>query len=197
MPSDHPILVHTCCGPCLSHLLKPLRARSAPFTAFFYNPNIHPLLEFRRRLKAVQVLADCEKVPVDVDAEYGLEVFLDAVGEHRRVPDRCRMCYQLRLDATAARAAERGYPAFTTTLLVSPQQRRDLICSLGHEAGERHGVTFDDTDWRPYYEAGQQVARQRQLYRQQYCGCIFSERDRYVNTTKHLYQPTEPARIPG
>jgi predicted adenine nucleotide alpha hydrolase (AANH) superfamily ATPase len=197
MPSDPPILVHACCGPCLSALLEPLCARRGEFTAFFHNPNIHPLLEFRRRLKAVQLLAECEGFPLEVEPEYGLEAFLDAVGPQRQAPNRCRVCYQLRLDATARRAAESGIPAFTTTLLVSPQQARDLICTLGREAAAQHGVRFDDTDWRPYHEAGQELARRRQLYRQQYCGCIFSEHDRYVNTVTHLYTPAGPAKDLG
>jgi predicted adenine nucleotide alpha hydrolase (AANH) superfamily ATPase len=158
------------------------------FTAFFHNPNIHPLLEFRRRLKAVQVLAEQERFALVACDEYGLETFLDALGPQRSAPERCRICYKLRLDATAGHAARGGFPVFTSTLLVSPQQDREAICQLGHDAAERHGVAFDDTDHRARHKLGLEFARRRQLYRQQYCGCIFSEYDRYRDTTRHLYR---------
>jgi hypothetical protein len=167
------------------------------FTAFFDNPNVHPLLEYRRRLKAVQVLAERERFPLVADAGYGLETFLDAVGADRARPGRCRACYALRLDATARYAAEHGFRGFTTTLLASPQQDHEAICELGHAAAGRHGVAFDDTDCRPFYEQGMEQARRLQLYRQQYCGCIFSEHDRYRDTTEHLHPPSRGRRSPG
>ena len=190
MASD-PLLVHTCCAACLCALLGELRARTQPFTAFFYNPNIHPFIEFRRRLKAAQVLADQEGFPLVVDEAYGLERFLDAIGSRRERPQRCRLCYEMRLEATARHAAEHGFPTFTSTLLGSPQQDREAICELGHAAATRHRVAFDDTDWRGLHDHGLAEARRRQLYRQQYCGCIFSEHERYKDTTRHLYRPQQ------
>ena len=187
MPNE-PILVHTCCAPCACALLDHVRARSLEPTAYFYNPNIHPLIEFRRRLKAVHVLADRERLPLVACEAYGLEEFLDAIGAERSRPERCRRCYAIRLEATARHAAEHGFRRFTSTLLVSPQQDREAICELGHAAALRHGVEFDDADLRSLHEAGNQRARQLQLYRQQYCGCIFSERERYCDTTLHLYR---------
>jgi len=187
MPNE-PILVHACCAPCLCALLDEFRARNAAFTAFFHNPNIHPLIEFRRRLKACHVLADQEHFPLVADEQYGLEAFLDAVGRQRGRPHRCRACYEIRLEATARHAAEHGFPLFTSTLLASPQQDRELLCQLGRAAAERHGVVFDDTDRRALHDLGVERARRRQLYCQQYCGCIFSECDRYRHTTTHLYR---------
>jgi epoxyqueuosine reductase len=167
------------------------------FTVFFFNPNVHPLLEFRRRLKAVQVLADHERLPLVAAGAYGLESFLDALGPRRSAPDRCRVCYQMRLDAAAAHAAAHAFPRFTSTLLVSPQQDREAICRIGHEAASRHGVTFLDTDWRARHDLGLDLARRRQLYRQQYCGCIFSEADRYRDSAEHLYRPQSLGRVPA
>jgi hypothetical protein len=166
-------------------------------TAYFYNPNIHPLLEFRRRLKAVRLLADRERLPLVVHEAYGLEAFLDALGSRRAAPERCRICYQLRLDATAQHAAAHGFPVFTSTLLTSPQQDREALCDLGHAAAARHGLTFDDTDWRGRHDLGLDLARRHQLYRQQYCGCIFSECDRYRDTAEHLYRPALRGRKPS
>jgi len=180
----------------LAALLEPLRTIDPMFTAFFFNPNLHPLLEFRRRLKAVQVLAEAERIPLIADGEYGLDPFLDALGPSRSAPARCRICYELRLDATAAYAAAHGFPRFTSTLLVSPHQDREAIRQIGHAAAARHGVTFLDTDWRERHDAGIELARRRQLYRQHYCGCIFSEADRYRDTAQHLHRPQAAARRP-
>jgi hypothetical protein len=187
MPSD-PILVHACCAPCLCGLVGDLRAKGTHPTAFFHNPNIHPLIEFRRRLKACQVLAEREHLPLIVEGAYGLEEFLDAIGTRRGRPERCRVCYALRVEATARYAAGHGFPRFTSTLLASPQQDRAALCELGHEAALRHGVAFDDSDYRSCHEPGMERARQLQLYRQQYCGCMFSEYERYCSTTEHLYR---------
>ncbi len=174
-------------------MLDPLAERGQPFTAYFCNPNIHPFLEFRRRIKALHVLADQTRIPAVVDDAYGLEAFLDAVGTRRAPPDRCRLCYAMRLDAAAAYAAAHGFRIFTSTLLVSPMQGRDAICELGHAAAERNGVAFDDTDWRDRHGLGLDEARRRSLYRQQYCGCIFSEHERYRDTSKHLYRGGQDA----
>jgi len=195
MPNE-PVLVHACCAPCLCGLLEPLRARNAPFTVLFHNFNIHPLIEFRRRLKACHVLADREHLQFVAHEDYGLESFLDAIATDHAPPQRCRHCYAGRLEAAARHAAQHGFPVFTTTLLVSPQQDREAICQLGHDAAERHGVAFDDTDHRSRHAPGLEIARRLQLYRQQYCGCIFSEWERYRDTTRHLYRPQDNAVAP-
>jgi len=134
------------------------------------------------------VLADRERLALVAHDAYGLEEFLDAVGAERARPGRCRVCYALRLEATARYAAEHGFATFTSTLLVSPMQDRETVCQLGHEAARRHGVAFDDTDRRALHDLGLERARQLQLYRQQYCGCIFSEHERYRDTGIQLYR---------
>ncbi|MBM4034759.1 MAG: epoxyqueuosine reductase QueH [Planctomycetes bacterium] len=186
MKATEPILVHACCAPCLCALLDELRGEGAAPTAFFYNPNVHPLLEFRRRLKACQVLADRERVRLVAHDGYGLEEFLTALGGRWGRPERCHVCYALRLEAAARHAAEHGFRRFTSTLLASPQQEREAICELGHAEAQRHGLVFDDTDRRALHHAGIERARRLQLYRQQYCGCIFSEHERYRDTTREL-----------
>ena len=196
------LLVHVCCAECLLGPLEELRRRG--FAAYFYNPNIHPLLEFRRRLKAVKLLAHDLKLDLLCDEEYGLRDFLERVdwrsqtspgparptGQPSQVqPNRCRGCYELRLAGTAETAAARGFAAFTTTLLASRRQNHDLVRQVGEEAARRYGVPFAYFDWRPLAEAGHQEAKRRSLYRQQYCGCIFSEFDRYQDTGLHLWPP--------
>jgi predicted adenine nucleotide alpha hydrolase (AANH) superfamily ATPase len=181
------ILVHICCAPCLLGPLDELR-RSG-FVGYFHNPNIHPLLEFRRRLKAVKVLAEQERFDLVCDEQYGLAKFLDGVPW--RGPGRCRDCYRLRLRGAAALARERRSDAFTTTLLVSTHQGHDAVRQVGQEVAAETGVPFAYHDWRPLADNGRQAAKRRSLYCQQYCGCVFSEFDRYKDTGLHLYRSGE------
>jgi predicted adenine nucleotide alpha hydrolase (AANH) superfamily ATPase len=134
------------------------------------------------------VLASRERVELVVHDAYGLEEFLDALGGRWTRPERCRVCYALRLEAAARQAAKLGIRRFTSTLLASPQQEREAICELGHAQAERYGLVFDDSDRRALHEAGIERARRLQLYRQQYCGCIFSEHERFRDTTRELYR---------
>jgi epoxyqueuosine reductase len=179
------MLVHVCCGQCAAAILEPLR-QCGPFTMYFFNPNVHPLLEFRRRAKSLQVLADHERLELVVDDRYDPKAWLRAVTWDR--PDRCLACYRLRLAATAALAAEKGIPAITTTLLASMHQDHEAVRAIGREEAARRGVAFHDADWRPLAARGHEEARRRNLYRQQYCGCLFSEEERFAPTRLHLYR---------
>ena len=156
------------------------------FTLFFHNPNIHPLLEFRRRAKSVQVLADTERLDVLVDLAYDPKVFLKAVPWDR--PERCLACYRLRLAETARVAAERGCTTITTTLLASMHQDHAAVRAVGEEEAAARGLQFLYEDWRPLAAHGHEEAKRRNLYRQQYCGCIFSEEERFAPTNLHLFR---------
>ncbi|HUX01358.1 MAG TPA: epoxyqueuosine reductase QueH [Phycisphaerae bacterium] len=179
------LLVHVCCASCLAAILDPLRALGCP-TAFFYNPNIHPLLEFRRRLKAVRTLADRKRLDLLADDRYDLREFLHAVPWDR--PERCPACYRMRLEETARVAAERGFAAMTTTLLASTHQDHDAVRCIGEEAARAKGLAFHYEDWRPLAARGHEEAARSSLYRQQYCGCIFSEEERFAPTSVHVYR---------
>lgn len=179
------LLVHTCCGECLVGILEPLR-QAGPFAAFFFNPNVQPLLEFRRRLTSVQVLAEREGINLVVDDRYDAKGFLAAVPWDR--PERCLACYRLRLRETARVAAERGMGAITTTLLGSVHQDHEAVRRIAGEAAAERGLAFHYADWRPLAKAGHDEARRLSLYRQQYCGCIFSEQERFAPTRLHLYR---------
>lgn len=180
-----PLLVHSCCGQCAAAVLEPLR-RLVPFTLYFYNPNIQPLLEFRRRAKSLQVLAGAERLDLLVDLAYDPKRFLGSVPWDR--PDRCEACYRLRLAETARTASERGFGAITTTLLVSVHQDHEAVRRIGTEEAAARGLAFHYEDWRPLAERGPREAKRRSLYRQQYCGCIFSEQERFAPTLRHLYR---------
>lgn len=170
------LLVHTCCAPCLAGALPKLKALGE-VSLFFYNPNIHPLVEFHKRLRAFQVFAEREQVPATFDEEYGLHKFL-SMKSHEK-PGRCRSCYNERLMHTAKKAKETGADAFTSTLLVGIYQDHDLLRAAGEEASKETGIPFIYTDLRSTAPDGLAIAKQFSLYRQQYCGCIFSEGERF------------------
>ncbi len=171
------ILMHTCCAPCGIMPLALMLEDGYRVHAYFYNPNIHPYQEYKRRKRTFIDYMETQPVKVIIDNDYALEDFLAAVAH--RVDTRCEVCYAMRLDHAARFAAENGYDAFTTTLLVSPYQKHDLIRETGLRCGKRYGVDFYYRDFRPYFREGQEKARELGLYMQGYCGCIYSEKDRY------------------
>ena len=180
------ILIHTCCAHCLGKLLAGLKAESTAYepVVHWYNPNIHPLIEYRRRLKAVKMLAERAKLPLIADETYGLVEFCRAVHGHEAEPARCARCYALRLGRAAQTAREAGCRVFTSTLVTSQHQNHALIRAAGEAAGAAAGVEFLYRDWRAA-EADPELVKM--LYHQQYCGCIFSEYDRFKDTSTHLW----------
>jgi len=182
------LYLHACCAVCLAGVARRLRERGIDFTAFFYNPNVHPLLEWRKRLKATQVLCEREKIALEVDETYGLVEFVRSVVHHESVPERCEVCYRERLGRTAEHAKAAGVEAFSTTLLASREQDLALVRRVASEVSKNTGVAFMDADWRDAHDAADEIVRKMSLYRQQYCGCVYSEYDRYKDTRKELYR---------
>jgi len=176
------ILLHTCCGPCTIVPLKTLRAQSWDVHGFFFNPNIHPYQEFERRLEALQQLAKSQGLPLIVRADYPLEDFLRQVVF--REQDRCLVCYAKRLDATARLAKKSRFDAFSTTLLYSKRQKHELVSAIARDAASRYGIPFHYDDFRTGWKEGQEAAKELGLYRQQYCGCIYSEKERFHPTER-------------
>jgi len=172
------ILLHTCCGPCTIYPLKRLRDEGLVVHGFFYNPHIHPFQEFRRRVNTLQQLAQMEQMKLIVRSDYSLEDFFRAVAF--REQSRCIYCYSLRIEATARLAKKSRFDTFTTTLLFSKQQRHDLVRRIGEEASHRFEIPFYYEDFREGWKIGQESALSLGLYRQQYCGCIYSEKDRFL-----------------
>ena len=184
-------LIHLCCAPCLTGPLEALRAEDMDLAGFFYDPNIHPFLEFRKRIKAVHVLREFDDLPIEINDEYGLDLFVREVWNPDR-HKRCENCYALRLRATAAHAKDMGFDAFTTTLLASLHQDHALVRQVGERAAQEAGVAFLYRDFRSLHDRSHELARQRMLYRQSYCGCCFSEYERYRDTTRELYRGPGP-----
>jgi len=171
------ILIHVCCGPCLTYPLKRLTEKGHKLTGFWYNPNIHPYTEYQNRLEAARYLEWAKVFPMIYEDSYDLVEYLQAVMPH--LEDRCRFCYQLRLERTARVAKEKGFEGFSTTLLVSPTQKHELIDEIGEELAKKCEIKFFYEDLRPGYYEGKNMAKELNLYRQKYCGCIFSEKERY------------------
>ena len=174
---ERKVLLHTCCGPCTLYPLRVLRGEGVEPVGFFYNPNIHPYREFRRRMTALREVAEKRDLEVIWHRDYGLREFLREVVF--REEDRCEVCYYLRLRETARLARSLGYPAFSTTLLYSPFQKHELLRDIGETLARRFGLTFFYRDFREGYRRGQKEALELGIYRQAYCGCIFSEEERY------------------
>jgi len=180
------VLVHVCCAACALAVLEPLR-RVGRVALHFHNPNVHPLLEFRRRLTAVQVLAGRERLELFADVRYGLREFLARTAPWDR-PGRCLACWRMRLSETARLAAEKGFVAITTTLLSSAHQDHEAVRRIGEEAAAEKGLRFHYEDFRPLAARAHEEAKRRSLYRQQYCGCLFSEEERFAPTRLHLHR---------
>ncbi len=172
------LLLHTCCAPC-SLLSRAYFEEEQQYkvTGYFYNPNIHPFREFRKRKEALRELARQDNMPLLSEDEYPLEFFLqNIVG---RENDRCRICYEIRLEKTAQKAKEQGSACFSSTLLISPYQDQVSIERIGRTIAQRQGVSFIYRDLRHLFQESMALARRRGIYTQGYCGCIYSEKERY------------------
>jgi predicted adenine nucleotide alpha hydrolase (AANH) superfamily ATPase len=182
------ILLHICCAPCTIYPAESLSILGHQVRGFFFNPNIHPYQEFTRRIATLEEYAKKTGLPIIWDRSYQLEEFLRNIVF--REQERCRFCYYMRLQATGRVARGGKFDAFTSTLLYSKFQNHEVIRELGHQVVQEVGVPFYYEDFRKGWAAGMTKAKKMGLYKQQYCGCIFSERDRFQ-------PPAKPSRGDG
>ncbi|MBM3157538.1 MAG: epoxyqueuosine reductase QueH [Chloroflexi bacterium] len=171
------VLLHTCCGPCATYVVKSLQDKGLKVTAFWYNPNIHPFTEHQRRLEAMQTFARETKLPLIIAEGYDILKYFQAVVGHES--SRCPDCYRLRMMKAAETARQRGFDAFTTTLLISPYQNHSLLRELGEKIADEHRVEFHYEDFRPGFRESHRISKELGLYHQGYCGCVYSEWERY------------------
>ena len=169
------LLLHTCCAPCLIGTLPFLK--NYDVSCLWYNPNIHPYTEYKSRLDALVNYTSENHINLIVRDDYGLVEFARSVID--RLDERCGYCYDSRLRIAAECAKTRGFELFSTTLLVSPYQNHEEIKKTGEKYAEETGVGFCYADFRGNFRAGQKSARENGVYMQKYCGCIFSEYERY------------------
>ncbi len=170
-------LLHICCAPCSVRCIETLRDEGIEPVGYWYNPNIHPYTEYRTRKETLVAYAAQMGMKLEINNAYALRPFIQAVAPD--LDHRCAVCYRLRMEETARFASENGFDNFTTTLLISPYQDHDLIVKTAKEAAAKYGVTFLYRDFRPYFREGQEKARENGFYMQKYCGCVFSEEERY------------------
>ena len=175
-------LLHTCCGPCANQCIEVLRTDGFDVTAYWYNPNIHPFTEYRARRNCVREYAGVIELPMIERNDYGLRPFVRAVAED--IEHRCVKCYEFRLFETARQAAEGGFDSFTSSLFISPYQNHELMKEVAERAALTYGVEFLYRDFRDVFKAGQTFAREHAFYMQKYCGCVFSEEERYLKKNK-------------
>ncbi|MEW6547164.1 MAG: epoxyqueuosine reductase QueH [Bacillota bacterium] len=174
------LLLHTCCGPCSIYPLDVLREEGHEVSACYCNPNIHPYREWEKRLDTLREYLATVGVDLRVDDRYDLKQYLEAVLPYAYDPARrCPTCYRIRLDEVARRAACEGYDAFSTTLLVSPYQNHEGVARVGREVADTLGIPFYYRDFRSGWKEAVRRSRELGMYRQGYCGCVFSERERY------------------
>ena len=189
------LLLHTCCAPCSVYCIDSLREEGIEPDVYWYNPNIHPYMEYKARRDCLKEYTKQIQVKAIFEEDYGLVPFCQKVSKHLEA--RCQMyCYPVRLEQTAKYAKEHGYDAFSTTLLVSPYQKHDIIREIGERVAEKYGLTFLYRDFRVGFRQGQAKARSWGLYMQKYCGCIFSEEMRYYNRNPIQTTNTNGYEIP-
>lgn len=174
------LLLHMCCGPCSCYPVKKLRADGIEPVGWFFNPNIHPYTEWDHRLKTAKEFAEKVGLEIITEENYQLREFLGrALTAEKEAGWRCKMCYTWRLGAAAKYAAENGYKAFTSTLFYSIYQQHELMKETAEYFAEKYGIKFYYEDFRPGWQEGIDISHELELYRQPYCGCIFSEEERY------------------
>lgn len=184
------ILLHQCCGPCSVYPVRMLKEQGHTLTGYWFNPNIHPVLEFYKRLETLRNFNLRENIPLILDETYGLTEFVQAVGHDHA--NRCSYCYTVRLEAAAKTAKENGLDGFTSTLLYSRYQNHEMMISIAQKMAEKYGVMFYYMDFREGWKEGIDTSKALGMYRQQYCGCIYSEEDRYLKqlSEKFLHNKT-------
>lgn len=174
------ILMHSCCGPCSTACIERLKDYF-DITVLYYNPNIEPINEYNKRKETQKSVLKKLNIKY-IDCDYDNETFRLLTKELKDEPEggkRCTVCFSLRLKGTAKRAKENGFDYFTTTLTVSPHKNSELINKLGIEIGEKVGVKFLVADFkkREGYKRSIELSKEFDLYRQNYCGCLYSKSD--------------------
>ncbi len=171
------LLLHACCAPCLIAPYQHLK-NEYDLTVFWYNDNIHPYTEYKKRLDCLKDFVAKEKAKSIIKDEYDVKKFLQTVCF--REDNRCQLCYYERLKYTAIVAKKGNFAYFGTTLLYSKFQNFAKIVEIGKNLAKKYGVKFLDTDLRIFWKEGIEMSKQEKMYRQQYCGCIYSEQERYL-----------------
>ena len=171
------LLLHSCCAQCLIYPLERLKEKNIEVTGLFYNPNIHPLSEYNNRRKAIKDFSQTLNLEI-IYPEYVPSEFFWETHLKESTPERCSICWQLRLRKTAQEAKEKEFDYFSTTLLVSPYQNQELLKKIGEDIAKEQEIEFYYEDFRSGFKKAHDEAKAQGIYCQRYCGCIYSEVER-------------------
>lgn len=181
--------MHTCCAPCFTYIENDLKLNGiknkvgelekVDYTALFYNPNIHPKVEYERRKKAFEFFCELKDCKYDIIDEYDLNNFakqvVTNVGENNKYKVRCEYCYEKRLRKVFEYAKENKFDVVSTTLTISPYQNHKIIKKVAKKLEEEFNIEFWYNDYTEHFREGQRMARAIEgMYMQKYCGCMFS-----------------------
>lgn len=168
------LLLHTCCAPCSVYCIDTLRKEKIEPIVYWFNPNIHPYAEYKLRRDCLKEYTKQIGIDAIFEENYGLREFCQKTSDD--LEKRCQnYCYPVRLEQTAKYAKENGYDSFSTTLLVSPYQNHEKLIKIAEEMAKKYQLIFFYRDFRKGFREGQEKAKELGLYRQKYCGCIFSK----------------------
>jgi predicted adenine nucleotide alpha hydrolase (AANH) superfamily ATPase len=171
------ILLHACCAPCAIFPVEELKKGGHKIAGFFYNPNIHPYSEYLKRRGAAENYFKSAGVNL-ISGDYDIEYYFQHIVYNEALDNRCPVCWWIRLEKTARFAKENGFDAFTTTLLASPYQDQTAIKNICDEIVKNTCISFHYQDFRSGFKASHERAKREGIYCQNYCGCVFSEKER-------------------
>ncbi len=176
------ILLHICCAPCATHCINLLKNLGYEVVGFFYNPNIHPPKEYERRKAELEKIRKYFEIDV-IEWKYDVEnwfKYIKGYEKEREGGKRCELCIKMRLEETAKYARMKGFDAFTTTLTISPWKNSKKIFEIGRKISEKYNIRFLEIDFKKNdgFKKSVELSKRYNMYRQKYCGCIFSYLDR-------------------
>lgn len=187
------LLLHSCCAPCSTYVLEYLN-QYFDITVFYYNPNIYPREEFFMRVseqeRLINTMFEDNSVGF-IEGEYDDNRFYEAVKGLEQLGEgsqRCYECFKLRFEETAKKAIDRGFEYFTTTLSISPHKNSQILNELGNEIAEKYGIKYLFSDFKKKngYKRSCELSQQFGIYRQNYCGCVFSKKERAFNVEHNI-----------
>ncbi|GMB10245.1 MAG: hypothetical protein NkDv07_0032 [Candidatus Improbicoccus devescovinae] len=197
------LFLHCCCAPCSVMCVEELQKQDFDLTLFWYNPNIHPLVEYKNRLDTFIEYAQKNKLKTCIKYKYYIKKFFCCLTNNIfkynileniclnlnniwEFPNRCFLCYHMRLECTAKYARLNNFDAFSSTLLISPYQSHEIIYEIAMYYASKYDIEFIYKDFRSYFKEGQKKSRVMGFYMQKYCGCIFSEAESNKKCAKLL-----------